>query len=135
MSKSVFCIATSYSQADRIVSRLQEAGFPNSDISVLAPDHAGTGDFGHVKSTKASEGIAAGAQERNQNCQRKRFVAAFRCLIEFNRQLRLSRERALPLAILVQDPTKFPLRQFERDQGEYGVDAGTGFDQPSDPAC
>ena len=61
MSKSVFCIATSYSQADRIVSRLQEAGFPNSDISVLAPDHAGSGDFGHVKSTKASEGIATGA--------------------------------------------------------------------------
>jgi hypothetical protein len=60
-NKSIFCIATSVNQAERIVERLQASGFPSSDISVLLPDTSGTGDFGHVKSTKASEGIATGA--------------------------------------------------------------------------
>lgn len=60
MSKSVFCIATSETQAENIVSRLQAEGFPASDISVLVPDSGGTGSFGHVKSTKASEGVTAG---------------------------------------------------------------------------
>jgi len=58
--KSVFCIATSLNQAESIVDRLRFTGFSESDISVLLPDSSGTGDFGHVKSTKASEGIAAG---------------------------------------------------------------------------
>lgn len=58
---SVFCIATSEVQANRIVESLQENGFSSSDISVLLPDSSGKGDFGHVKSTKASEGIATGA--------------------------------------------------------------------------
>ena len=57
MSKSVFCIATTQGQAERIVARLQSQGFADSEISVLLPDSSGTGDFGHVKSTKASEGI------------------------------------------------------------------------------
>jgi hypothetical protein len=61
MSKSVFCIATTQGQAERIIARLQSQGFADSEISVLLPDSAGTGDFGHVKSTKASEGIAVGA--------------------------------------------------------------------------
>ncbi len=61
MSKSVFCIATSQGQAQRIITRLQSQGFADSDISILLPDTAGTADFGHVKSTKASEGVAAGA--------------------------------------------------------------------------
>src|SRR5436190_4869188 len=61
MSKSVFCIATTQGQAERIVDRLQSQGFADSEISVLLPDSSGTGDFGHVKSTKASEGIAVGA--------------------------------------------------------------------------
>ncbi len=61
MSKSVFCIATSETQANKIVERLQLSGFSTSDISVLLPDSSGKGDFGHVKSTKASEGIATGA--------------------------------------------------------------------------
>ena len=60
MSKSVFCIATTQGQAERIVSRLQSQGFVASEISVLLPDSSGTGDFGHVKSTKASEGVTAG---------------------------------------------------------------------------
>lgn len=61
MSKSVFCIATNETQANKIVERLQLSGFTASDISVLLPDSSGKGDFGHVKSTKASEGIATGA--------------------------------------------------------------------------
>ena len=61
MSKSVFCIATTQGQAERIVEQLQAQGFAASEISVLLPDTSGTGDFGHVKSTKASEGVAAGA--------------------------------------------------------------------------
>jgi len=60
MSKSVFCIATTQGQAETIVARLQSQGFADSEISVLLPDTAGTGDFGHVASTKASEGVTAG---------------------------------------------------------------------------
>lgn len=62
MSKtSVFCLATSHSQADTIVSRLQAAGFPNNDISALLPDQGSTRDFAHQKSTKSPEGAATGA--------------------------------------------------------------------------
>lgn len=59
MSQSAFCIATSEEQANHIVERLQLSGFPNSDISVIAPD-PGKGGFAHVKSSKAPEGIAKG---------------------------------------------------------------------------
>ena len=60
MSKSVFTIATSRNQAERMVESLQRAGFQAGSISVLMPDTSQTGDFGHVKSTKASEGVTAG---------------------------------------------------------------------------
>lgn len=60
-SKSVFCIATSHSQADEIVDRLQYANFSNSDISVLFPDKGATRDFAHEKNTKAPEGAITGA--------------------------------------------------------------------------
>lgn len=59
--KSVFCIATSRAQAERIVDQLKEAAFSNSDISVLFPDKETTRDFAHEKSTKAPEGAVAGA--------------------------------------------------------------------------
>ena len=61
MKQSVICIATSYPQADAIIRDLQASGFANADISILANDPHGRGDFGHEKSTKASEGVAAGA--------------------------------------------------------------------------
>ena len=61
MSKSVFGIATTQGQAEDVVTRLQSQGFASSEISVLLPDTSGTADFGHVKSTKASEGVTAGA--------------------------------------------------------------------------
>lgn len=59
--KSVFCIATSRAQADRIVGQLKDANFSNNDISVLFPDKGSTRDFAHEKNTKAPEGAVAGA--------------------------------------------------------------------------
>jgi hypothetical protein len=59
--KSVFCIATSRSQAEQIVAQLQSASFSNNDISVLFPDQATTRDFAHEKNTKAPEGAVTGA--------------------------------------------------------------------------
>src|SRR5437763_15384009 len=61
MSKSVFGIATTQGQAERIVQQLQAQGFATSEISVLMPDTGGTRDIGHVKATKAPEGATTGA--------------------------------------------------------------------------
>src|SRR5580765_6378947 len=60
MSKSVFGIATTHGQAERIVEQLQAQGFAASEISVLMPDTGGTRDVGHVKATKAPEGATTG---------------------------------------------------------------------------
>lgn len=60
-NKSVFCIAETYEQADRIVDQLKNADFSNNDISVLFPDKGSTRDFAHEKSTKAPEGAITGA--------------------------------------------------------------------------
>src|SRR6185295_17505351 len=62
--KSVFCIATSRDQADRIVDQLKNANFSNNDISVLFPDKGTTRDFAHEKNTKAPEGAVAGGALR-----------------------------------------------------------------------
>src|SRR5207247_9718628 len=61
MSKSVFGIATTQGQAERIVEQLQAEGFAASEISVLMSDTGGTRDVGHVKATKAPEGATTGA--------------------------------------------------------------------------
>lgn len=61
MATSIFCIASSRSQADNIVSRLYAAGFSANDISVLFPDKSGTRDFAHERNTKAPEGATIGA--------------------------------------------------------------------------
>ena len=61
MSKSVFGIATTHPQAERIVEQLQAEGFAASEISVLMPDTGGTRDVGHVKATKAPDGVTTGA--------------------------------------------------------------------------
>src|SRR5881227_1808671 len=61
MSKSVFGIATTQGQAERIIQQLQAQGFATSEISVLMPDTGGTRDIGHVKATKAPEGATTGA--------------------------------------------------------------------------
>ena len=57
---SVFAIAKSWTQAERIVESLQNAGFTASEISVLFPDTEGKRDMGHVKATKAPEGATTG---------------------------------------------------------------------------
>jgi len=59
--KSVFGIATTRSQAERIVGELKSANFSNNDISVLFPDKDTTRDFAHEKNTKAPEGAVTGA--------------------------------------------------------------------------
>jgi hypothetical protein len=59
--KSVFCIATSRDQADRIVDQLKAANFSNNDISALFADKGTSHDFAHEKHTKAPEGAVAGA--------------------------------------------------------------------------
>ncbi len=59
--KSVFCIATSRSQANEIVDQLKAAHFSNSDISALFSDKESGQDFAHEKSTKAPEGAVTGA--------------------------------------------------------------------------
>lgn len=61
MSKAVFCIATSESQALSMVDQLKASGFGNNDISVLFPDKTGTRDFVHEQHTKAPEGAVTGA--------------------------------------------------------------------------
>lgn len=59
--KSVFCIATSREQADRIVDQLKTANFSNNDISALFADKGTSRDFAHEKNTKAPEGAVTGA--------------------------------------------------------------------------
>lgn len=60
-NNSVFCIASSRDQAERIVDQLKLNNFSSNDISVLFPDKRTTRDFAHEKSTKAPEGAVAGA--------------------------------------------------------------------------
>jgi hypothetical protein len=58
---AVFGIYRSVAHAEQGVDALVQAGFSNSDISVLAPSQQGTEDFAHEKHTKAPEGTTAGA--------------------------------------------------------------------------
>ena len=59
--KSVFCIATSQSQAEQIVDSLKTANFSNNYISALFADKQANRDFAHEKNTKAPEGAVTGA--------------------------------------------------------------------------
>jgi hypothetical protein len=43
------------------VEALKNAGFRNTDVSMLCSENVGTKDFTHVKTTKAPEGATAGA--------------------------------------------------------------------------
>jgi hypothetical protein len=60
MAKAVFCIASSESQAEKMVSDLKRHSFRDSDISVLFPDKTGAKDFAHEMQTKAPEGALTG---------------------------------------------------------------------------
>lgn len=54
-------VYANYSSVETAVDFLKEAGFRNTDISVLFPDKAGSKHFAHDKGTKAPEGAVAGA--------------------------------------------------------------------------
>ena len=58
---AVFGIYPTYSSVEHGVQALKDAGFRNTDISVLFPENEGSKDFAHEKDTKAPEGAAAGA--------------------------------------------------------------------------
>lgn len=58
---AVFGIYPAYASVENGVDALKDAGFRNTDISVLFPENAGTKDFAHEKGTKAPEGAATGA--------------------------------------------------------------------------
>src|SRR6266567_8259635 len=58
---AVYGIYTDRFSAENAVVALKEAGFRNTDVSVLFPENAGTKDFAHEKNTKAPEGVATGA--------------------------------------------------------------------------
>jgi hypothetical protein len=63
MSKNlaVFGIYRDQGSVSEGVDALKNAGFRNTDISVLFPENLGTKDFAHEKHTKAPEGAVAGA--------------------------------------------------------------------------
>src|SRR5579862_6345412 len=58
---AVFGIFGSYRAADSAVDALRNAGFRNTDISIMFPENVGTKDFAHEKGTKAPEGATTGA--------------------------------------------------------------------------
>jgi hypothetical protein len=57
---AVFGIYPSQAAAEAAVDTLKNAGYRNTDISVLFPDNQGTKDFAIDKETKAPEGAATG---------------------------------------------------------------------------
>jgi len=63
MSKNtaVFGIYRHREDLEEGVMDLKTSGFRNTDISVLYPENAGNKDLAHERSSKAPEGIAAGA--------------------------------------------------------------------------
>ena len=58
---AVLGIYTNYSSVENAVDVLKEAGFRNTDISVLFPQKAGSKEFAHDKGTRAPAGAAVGA--------------------------------------------------------------------------
>ena len=58
---AVFGIYPTYQAVEGAVDALREAGFRNTDVSVLFPENVGTKDFAHEKGTKAPEGATTGA--------------------------------------------------------------------------
>jgi hypothetical protein len=57
---AVFGIYPTIAALERGVTALRDAGFRNTDISVLFPENTGTKDFAHEKATKAPEGATTG---------------------------------------------------------------------------
>src|SRR5688572_12128705 len=61
MAKSAFCIANNHLIAERIIERLEAAGHPISDISVLYPEPALPRKAGKEATSKAPAGALTGA--------------------------------------------------------------------------
>jgi hypothetical protein len=57
---AVFGIFRSREAVEEAVAALENAGFRNTDISILLPENEGTKDLAHEKHTKAPEGATAG---------------------------------------------------------------------------
>jgi hypothetical protein len=60
-NKSVFGIYSSRSAVENVVAAFKDAGFQQSDISVLLPENLGSKELATEKNTKAPEGAATGA--------------------------------------------------------------------------
>lgn len=58
---AVLGIYEDYSTVENAVDVLKEAGFRNTDVSVLFPQRAGSKEFARDKGTRAPEGAVAGA--------------------------------------------------------------------------
>jgi ActD protein len=58
---AAFGIYPDRTSVELAVDRLKDAGYRNTDISVLFPQNVGSKDFAHEKKTKAPEGVTAGA--------------------------------------------------------------------------
>jgi hypothetical protein len=57
---AVYGLYKDRSEIEEAVSTLKQAGFRNTDISLLVPENEGSKDFVHQKSTKAPEGAITG---------------------------------------------------------------------------
>src|SRR6266404_3458664 len=57
---AVYGLYKDQSSVEEAVEVLKDAGFRNTDISVLLPKNTGSKDFGHEKNSKAPEGAVAG---------------------------------------------------------------------------
>ena len=60
-NKSVFGIYLTRSEVESAVTALRDAGFSNSDVSVLLPENLGSRELATEKGSKAPEGAAVGA--------------------------------------------------------------------------
>jgi hypothetical protein len=58
---ATFGIFSTRTNVESAVNRLKDAGYRNTDISVLFPHNEGSKDFATEKNTKAPEGAATGA--------------------------------------------------------------------------
>lgn len=63
MAKNIaaYGLFRSEEHVEEAIAALRDAGFRNTDISVLLPENNGNKDLAHEKHTKAPEGAAAGA--------------------------------------------------------------------------
>jgi hypothetical protein len=64
-----------------------------------------------------------------QHRQRQHLVTGVCGIVHCRRQIRLLRQRAQPLAVFTNKAPDSPVRQFDLDQGEYGIGPSARLDQ------